>query len=176
LDRTIPFVRVALEGTPAEATAILQDAERRHGLRWLAVADNRPEDNSAEWYQGHLWPFLTETNMVLSAGDLQATGCSLLDSTGVDRFPTWLLWGELVAEWANRFWVPRPAGLGQTNWYRARRPWQYLDFYDHAYLSGVIEGYDRWRSAVWRILSLTGGGSVPVEPAASPDPGGIPAV
>jgi hypothetical protein len=164
LDRTIPFVRAALDGATAEAALMLQDAERRHGLRWLAVPDNRPEDNSDEWYEGHLWPFLTETHMVLAAGDLQASGCSLLDTAGVDHFPTWRYWGEVVAGWANRFWVPRPAGLGQTEWYRAQRPWQYLDFYDHAYLSGVIAGYDEWRSAVWQVLSLTGGGSVPAEP------------
>jgi len=170
LDRTIPFVRAALEGTTAEAAAILLDAERRYDLQWLAVGDNRSEDNSDGWYQAHLWPFLSDTHMVLAAGDLQATGCSLLDSAGVDHFPTWRLWGEIVAEWANRFWVTRPAGLGQTRWYRARRRWQYMDFYDHAYLSGVIEGYDEWRLAVWRVLSLTGSGSVPAEPSAAADP------
>jgi hypothetical protein len=169
LDRTIPFVRAALEGTTAEAAAILRDAEQQHDLRWLAVADNRPEDNTAEWYQAHVWPFLSDTHMVLAAGDLQATGCSLFDTAGVDHFPAWRHWGEVVAGWANRFWVPRPSGLGKTRWYRAQRPWQYLDFYDHAYLSGVIEGYDEWRLAVWRVLSLTGGGSVPGEPGAAPD-------
>jgi hypothetical protein len=161
LDRTIPFVRAALDGTPAEAAAILQEAERRHGLQWLAVPDNRPEDNSDEWYEGHLWPFLTDTHLVLAAGDLQATGCSLLDAGGVDHFPTWRCWGEVVAGWANRFWVPRPAGLGQTRWYRAQRRWNYLDFYDHSYLSGVIERYDYWRLAVWHVLAFSRGGSVP---------------
>ncbi len=161
LDRNIPFVRAALHGTPAEAAAILQDAERRHGLRWVAWPDNLPEDNSDEWYEGHLWPFLTDTHMVLTAGDIQATGCSLLDTAGVDHFPTWRYWGDVVARWANRHWLPRPAGLGQSDWYRVQRPWEYLDFYDHAYLAGVIAGYDEWRAAVWRVLSLTGGGNVP---------------
>lgn len=158
LDQSIPFVRAALGGQFADAAAILQDAERRHGLRWLAVPDYRPEDNSDEWYEGHLWPFLSETHLVLAAGDLQATGCSLLDPDGVDHFPTWRHWGEVVARWANRYWVPRPGGLGPPAWHDATRPWEYLDFYDHAYLSGVIAGYDAWRSAVWRVLSLTGGG------------------
>lgn len=174
LDRTIPFVGAALDGRFAEAAAILQDAERRHGLRWLAVPDNQPEDDSDEWYQGHLWPFLSDTHMVVAAGDLQWSGCSLLDADGVDHFPTWRQWGEVVAGWANRFWVPRPGGLGQTEWYRARRPWEYLDFYDHAYLSGVIAGYDTWRAAVWRVLSLTGCGTAPdAEPSAAPDPAGM---
>jgi hypothetical protein len=170
LDRTIPFVRTALDGQLAEAAAILQDSERRHGLQWLAIPENRPEDNSDAWYQAHLWPFLSETHMVLAAGDLQATGCLLLDTAGVDHFPTWRYWGEVVAGWANRFWVPRPAGLGQTEWYRAERRWQYLDFYHHDYLSGVIAGYDEWRSAVWRVLSLTGGGGVPVVPSTAANP------
>jgi hypothetical protein len=172
LDRTVPFVGAALDGQFSEAAAILREAEQRHGLRWLAISENRPEDNSAEWYQAHLWPFLAETHMVLAAGDLQATGCTLLDTAGVDHFPTWRYWGEVVAGWANKFWVLRPAGLGQTNWYRAQRPWQYLDFYDHAYLSGVIQGYDDWRAAVCRVLSLTGDGSAPAEPSDAPDCGG----
>jgi hypothetical protein len=161
LDRNVPFVRAALDGTTADAAAILRDAEQRHGLRWLAVADNLPEDNSDEWYESHLWPFLSETHMVLAAGDLQATACLLLDTAGVDHFPTWRYWGQVMAGWANRYWVPRPASLGETKWYQEQQPWQYLDFYDYAYLSGVIEGYDAWRLAVWRVLSLTGGGSVP---------------
>lgn len=173
MDRSIPFVRATLDGTLAEAAAILQDAERRHSLRWLAIPENRPEDNSDEWYQSHLWPFLSETHMVLAAGDLQATGCSLLDLDGVDHFPTWRYWGEVVAGWANRFWVPRPAGLGHTKWYRAKRRWQYLDFYDHAYLSGVIEEYDDWRAAIWHVLSRTGDGSVPAEPGAAANGGGM---
>jgi hypothetical protein len=152
LDRTVPFVRAALDGTPAEAAAILQDAERRHGLRWLAVPDNRPEDNSDEWYRAHLWPFLTDTHMVLAAGDLQASGCSLLDPAGVDHFPTWRYWGQVVAGWANRHWAPRPA----------RGRWGYLDFYDHAYLSTLIAGYDGWCAAVWQVLALTGNGEIPV--------------
>ena len=88
LDRTVPFVGAALGGQFSEAAAILREAEERHGLRWLAISDNRPEDNSDEWYQAHLWPFLSETHMVLAAGDLQATGCTLLDTAGVDHFPT----------------------------------------------------------------------------------------
>lgn len=167
LDRNISFVRAALDGAFTEAAEIFQQAERRHGLQWLAVLENLPEDNSDKWYQAHLWPFLSETHMVLAAGDIQETGCSLLDSVGVDHFPTWRYWGEVVAEWANRFWVPRPAGLGRTNWYRAKRPWQYLDFYDYFYLAGVIEGYDAWRAAVWQVLSLTGGGSVSAKPGTS---------
>lgn len=172
LDRTVPFVCAALDGRLADAAAILQDAERRHGLRWLAVPDNRPEDNSDEWYHGHLWPFLSDTHMVLAAGDLQASGCSLLDADGVDHFPTWRYWGEVVAGWANRFWVPRPGGLGPPAWHNAERAWEYLDFYDHGYLSGVMAEYDVWRSAVWRVLSVTGGGSVPdAEPGAAADRG-----
>jgi hypothetical protein len=169
LERTIPFVRAALEGTAAEAAVILQAAERRNGLRWLSVPNDPPEDNSDEWLREHLWPFLTETHMVLSAGDLQATGCLLLDTAGVNHSPTWRSWGEVVARWANRFWCRRPAGLGQTSWYRSQRPWQYLDFYDQAYLSGVIQGYDQWRFAVWRVLSLTGGGHLPAEGGTSAD-------
>jgi hypothetical protein len=91
----------------------------------------------------------------------------------MDYFPTWRYWGEVVAGWANRFWVARPAGLGQTQWYRAQRPWQYMDFYDHAYLSGVIDGYDDWRLAVWRVLLVTGGGRVPTGLSAAADRGGV---
>ncbi|MCE9545541.1 MAG: hypothetical protein K8T25_08495 [Planctomycetia bacterium] len=171
LDRSIPFVFAVLDGTVDEAAAILQEAQERHGLRWLVVPGNVPEDNRSEWYQTHLWPFLSETQMVLSAGDLQATGCLLLDTAGVDHFPTWRHWGQVMAEWANQFWVPRPSGLGKTKWYRAQRPWEYLDFYDHAYLSGVVAEYDAWRSAIWRVLSLTGGGTIPVVPGTGTDGG-----
>jgi hypothetical protein len=158
LDRTVPFVRAALEGAISEAATILQDAERRHGLRWLAVDENRPENNCETWYQLHLWPFLSETHMVLTGGDMQYSECSLLDTEGSDHFPTWRHWGEIVATWANRSWFPRPAGLGATKWYQAQRPWNYLDFYCCSYLDGVVEEYDLWRSAVWKVLAVTGGG------------------
>jgi hypothetical protein len=172
LDRRIPFVAAALEGNFDSASAILQDAERRHGLQWVAIQENRPEDNRIEWYQAHLWPFLSETHMVLAGGELQATD-SLLDTAGVNHSPTWRYWGDVVASWANQFWIPRPAGLGRTGQHQARSEWQYIDFYDHAYLSAVIEGYDDWRAAVWRVLSLTGGGSVPAVPGVAADGEGI---
>jgi len=161
LDRRIPFVRNALDGTPEQAVEVLRAAEQRHGLRWFASPINLEEDQRGYWYEQHLWPFLSETHLVLSAGDLFATGCSLLDSTGIDHTATWRHWGEIVADWANRHWVPRPAGIGRTAWTRAKRPWEYLDFYDHANLSDLIDGYDGWRAAVWRILAMSGNGHVP---------------
>jgi hypothetical protein len=169
LDRSIPFVRLALDAAPEQAVEVLRAAEQRHGLRWLASAVNLPENQQAEWYEQHLWPFLSETHFVLAGGDLFATGCSLLDSTGIDHTPTWSHWGQIVADWANRYWIPRPEGLGRTNWSRARRRWEYPDFSNHAGLSYLIDGYDTWRAAVWRVLALSGVGHVPVVPDAPRD-------
>lgn len=161
MDRNIPFVRAALDGSYEEAVAELRAAEHRHGLRWFNSPANLDEDNSQEWYEQRLWPFLSETSMVLSAGDLFATGCLLLDLNSVDHTPSWRHWGEILAGWANKHWVSRPAGLGTTDWLRANRPWQYLDFYSQGYLSPVIAEYDVWRSAVWKVLAISGGGAVP---------------
>ena len=164
LDRTVPFVRMALEGTPEQAAEILRAAEQRHGLRWFASPINLEEDQRDEWYKVHLWPFLSETHLILSAGDLFATDCLLLDSAGIDHSPTWRHWGRIVADWANQHWMARPVG--------ADRPWNYLDFYAYAYLSYHIEGYDTWRAAIWHILAVSGDGRVPVVAHTEPDRGG----
>lgn len=168
LDRSVPFVREALEGSFEDAAAIFRNAELRHGLRWLAIPENRPEDNSAEWYREHQWPFLSETHMVLGASDLQASGCTLLDTTGVDHTPTFRHWGQIVADWANDHWMPRPIGLGRTRCSRETQRWHDLDFYDSIALQDFIEGYDDWRAAVWRVLWATGCGDMPDVPLVGP--------
>lgn len=157
LDQSIPFVRAALHGETAEAAAILQAAEQRHGLRWMVTDGNLDEDNRDEWYEKHLWPFLSETHLVLAGGDL-LTQYSLLDRDGVDHTPTWRHWGGIVAEWANRNWPIRLADPGAPKRTQGARPWEYLDFYMECYLSVSIHEYKEWCAAVLRVLSLTGGG------------------
>ncbi|QIF04148.1 hypothetical protein [Roseimicrobium sp. ORNL1] len=156
LDQSIPFVRAALGGSLDEATAILKSAEQRHGLRWTMSSDTLDESNDADaWYQEHLWPFLTETHFVLSGGDLALTGCSLFGADGLNYSPSWRHWGGILAAWANQHWMSRPAGLGSTNWTRASRPWEYLDFYSHDYLSYAIADYDYWLESIGKILRLS---------------------
>jgi len=152
LDRNIPFVRAALGGSLDEAAGIFRSAEQRHGLRWSKSSDILDESNDDAWYQQHLWPFLSETHFVLSGGDLQLTGCSLFGADGLNHTPSWRHWGWILAAWANHHWMDRPAGLGQTDWARAARPWEYLDFYSHDYLSYLITDYDQWLKALHKIL------------------------
>lgn len=154
LHRTIPFVRATLDGHIESAAEILQAAERRHGLRWHCITENADDENQQDaWYREHLWPFLTETHFVLAAGDLLGPGCALLDAAGTDHTPTWREWGALLADWANQQGIPHPSARDAPG--RRRCYWEYIDFYDHAYLSSLITGYDAWRSAVWRVLTLT---------------------
>lgn len=161
LDRTIPFVDAALGGRDELAVELLRTAERRHGLRWFAAAENLPEDQREGWYRGHLWPFLSETHFVISAGELFVTDCVLLDSSGIDHSPTWREWGRIVADWANQYGMPRPTGIGRTPRARRQSRWDYMDFYDSGWLAELIEDYDRWRAAIWRILAMSGGGRIP---------------
>jgi hypothetical protein len=128
LDRRIPFVDAVLAGRTTAAASLLLDAERRHGLRFAVLADYWPEDNRDEWYEAHVWPFLSETHFVVTAGDLFANGWSLVDTARVDRTPSWRHWGGVIADWANRNWLARPGGVGKTDRSRATRPWEYLDF------------------------------------------------
>ena len=104
----------------------------------------RSQSDSDEWIERHLWPFLSETNFVLSGGDLQHLGGLLLDADGVDHTPSWRHWGHTLAPWANQHWKARPSGLGLTDWSRAKRPWEYLDFYSYDNLSYLIADYDYW--------------------------------
>jgi hypothetical protein len=155
-------VKAALEGPVETAAEILRAAERRHRLRWFNLPDNAEvEDQSSDWYELHLWPFLTETHFVLTAGELFRTGCGLIDPSGVDHTPTWRHWGEIVAGWANRHWFPRPDEHGTAINRSIGKPWGYLDFYTFGYLSPFIADYDQWRGAMWRVLSLTGNGEIP---------------
>ena len=157
LDRRIPFVDAVLAGRTTTAASLLLNAERRHGLRFAVLADYWPEDNRDEWYESHLWPFLSETHFVVTAGDLFPNGWSLVDAARVDHTPTWRQWGGVVADWANRHWLTRPGGVGETGWSRAARPWEYLDFYMDVYLTGVIERYVDWRNAILRVLDVKEG-------------------
>jgi len=153
LERKIPFVDAALGGRVEAATAILSEAEERHGFRLTEPPIGAAEDQRDEWYERHLWPFLSETHLVLAGGDLFATGRGLLDSAGIDRTPAWRQWGAILAEWANAgHWFARPAGSGRTRRSQAARPWEYIDFYMTEYLVPYIDGYVEWRDAVWRVL------------------------
>ncbi len=154
LNTNIPFVRAALGGSLEEAALILQAAERRHGLRWSRFTSHVEASDDDDWYAEHLMPFLSETHFVLSGGDVQSFGGSLVCTDGHDRMVSWRHWGEILAEWANQHWMARPGGLGPTAWTRAERPWEYLDFYSHDHLSYLIQDYDRWLVALGAILSL----------------------
>jgi len=153
LDHSNSFVRATMTGSIAEAAAIFRNAEQRFGLAWSKSWEVLKESDSDVWYQEHLWPFLSETHFVLSGGDLQATGCSLFGIDGLDHTPSWRHWGYILAEWANSHWVARPSGLGQTDWTRAARPWEYMDFYSHGYLAYLIVDYDLWLEKLNVVLS-----------------------
>lgn len=152
LDRQVPFVDAVLAGRTKAAAELLRDAEQRHGLQFTVLTDYLPEDNRDEWYESHLWPFLSETQFVVTAGDLFANDWSLIDTARVDRTPTWRQWGGIIADWANRHWAVRPGGLGETKRSQAKRPWEYMDFYMDVYVADVIEGYADWRNAILRVL------------------------
>jgi hypothetical protein len=144
LNRDIPFVNAVLSGDVRGADQILQAAERRHGLRFATLDAHVDEDQRDEWYVAHLWPFLSETHMILSAGDLLGRSWILLDTAGIDRTPTWREWGRIVADWANRHWTRRP-GV-------AARPWHYMDFYMDLHVAAFVDGYAAWRDAVLHVL------------------------
>jgi hypothetical protein len=153
LDHRIPFVRATLSGPVDEAAAILRGAEERCGLRLSRTAKGDGEAGDDAWYLAHVWPFLSETHLVVSGEDLQMTGCLLTGADGLDYTTTWRHWGSLVADWANLHWIERPAGLGTTKWTRAARPWEYLDFYSNEHLSYLIAGYDIWLKKLNAVLS-----------------------
>lgn len=158
LDLNNPFVRATLTDSIEEAAAILKSAERRFGLRWSKSHEFLGESANDVWYQEHLWPFLSETHFVLSGSDMQVgTGCSLIGADGLDHTPTWRHWGGILADWANLHWVSRPSALGETEWARAARPWEYLDFYSHDSLSYLIADYDLWLERLNEVLSQTNG-------------------
>jgi hypothetical protein len=157
LDRKIPFVDAVLAGRTEDAADLLRDAEQRHGLRFGVITGYLPEDNRDEWYATHLSPFLSETQFVLTAGDLFGNDWSLIDTSNVDHTPTWRQWGGEVADWANKHWVARPGGLGKTTRSREKRLWEYLDFYMDVYVEDVIEGYRDWRNAILRVLDAKEG-------------------
>ena len=153
LNRSIPFVAATLDGRVEDAADVLGDAERRHGLLLTEPPANGPEDQRDEWYERHLYPFLSDTHLIVSGGDLFGTGWGIMDDAGVDHTPTWRHWGGLLAEWANAgHWFKRPGERGRARHSQAERPWEYIDFYMADYLGAYIEGYVEWRDAVWRVL------------------------
>lgn len=157
LDRSVPFVDAALraiEGISSieEAASILAEAERRHGLNlaWQGemVEDRGPFD---WWCQSSLFPFLGQTHLVIAGGDL-FQDCEFRTPDGLAVGFTWRHWGEVLADWANRDWVPRPVDLGPTRWTRMARPWEYMDFYMDTHLAYQIEGYPEWSACVLKAI------------------------
>ena len=157
LDRRIPFVDSVLKVSTGEESIenvanLLSEIERRHNLKIVSNYTGAEEiDASDDWCNETLFPFLTETNLVIAGGDL-FTSCQIYNSIGHEVSFTWREWGAWIAEWANKFWLPRPLGLGETSWTRKKRNWNYLDFYDRSYLSYQIANYDAWADAVIQII------------------------
>jgi len=162
LDRRIKFVNVVLAvadgDEPLESAAhLLAEIEQRHGLKIVSSEFYTGEkDASGEWCMKTLFPFLTETHFVISGGDL-FNSCVFFDPQDYDAHGpeisfTWREWGHWMARWANKFWMPRPEGLGENHQTRRKRNWNYMDFYMRDYLSYQIENYEAWADTVIRVI------------------------
>lgn len=169
LDRSVPFVDAALRAAEgacpiAEAASILAAAEQRHGLTLVWRGDLVDDRGPFDWWcESSLFPFLDETHLVIAGGDL-FQDCEFRTPDGLAVGFTWRHWGEVLAEWANRRWVPRPGGLGTTRWSRASRPWEYLDFYMDTHLVDLIEGYAGWAASVLQAIEAKCGADHPPQP------------
>lgn len=158
LDRNIHFVDAVLKvhsgGEYTEDVAnLFAEIEQRHKLK-ITYGDLNVEeetDASDEWCKSTLFPFLTETHFVVARGDL-FTSCAIYNASGKWVSFTWREWGAWIAEWANKFWFPRPVGLDKTEWTRKNRNWEYLDFYSRSYLNYQIENYDTWADTIIQII------------------------
>jgi hypothetical protein len=157
LDRRIPFVDAVLSvhdsNAPLENAAhLFAEIEHKHGLRitsdYIAAEEIEVSD---DWCRNMLFPFLTETHLVITGGDLLIP-CTIYNDFGQEVSFSWREWGGWMAEWANKFWFPRPVGLGTTRWTRQKRDWNYLDFYNRDYLNYQIENYDIWADTVVQVI------------------------
>ncbi len=126
LDREIHFVDAALKihngGNSVEDVAnLFAEIEQRHKLEIIYGDINVEQeiDASDEWCKNTLIPFLTETHFVIAGGDL-LTPCAIHNASGEWVAFTWREWGAWIAEWANKFWFPRPVGLDKTEWTRSK--------------------------------------------------------
>ena len=159
-DQRVPFVRSVLAfqretGSPDVAAEILASLERKHGLEFRPLGQTpslteAPYDEA--WTTEVLEPFLAESHFVLTGGDLQIS-FQMVDREGMWRLFSWRHWGGIMADWANSYWPPRPAGLGPTRWSRVQRDWKYLDFYMFEYLEYLVEGYADWYEALKRVVA-----------------------
>lgn len=89
---------------------------------------------------------------MITGGDLQLS-FDIVDDEGGWRLFSWREWGYIMAEWANAHWLKRPGGLGDTDWTRANRPWEYLDFYSFCHLDYLVDGYGAWLEALQDVVS-----------------------
>ncbi|MBO6935291.1 MAG: hypothetical protein JJ863_09950 [Deltaproteobacteria bacterium] len=140
----------------AEAKRLMEQAQRRHQVYLLPFGETPREESelnaeNSGWLETRLFPFLSETHLVLSGGDLW-TGFDLLDPDGRDMTPTWRTWGDWLATWANQHWMSRPTGLGPTELARRARPWEYLDFYMRTYVDYLFEDYGQWADTALAVL------------------------
>ena len=157
LDRTLPFVDAVFRTVdhPHQidaAARLLNEIESRRHVRLHYMSDVMPDElNDDQWCNNVFFPFLTETQLIISGGDLLNLVEVLRDDGKCEAF-TWRGWGYTLAEWANKHWIPRPVGLGTTAWTRKKRRWNYLDFYMREHLSYQIVDHHAYADAVLAII------------------------
>ena len=162
LDRQIKFVDMILsvserKETVENAIGLLNEIEQKHNLKIISsdfyTGDKDPDD---KWCEEILFPFLSETHLVVTAGDLlpycQIYNLEDYNVQGAETLFSWREWGHWMARWANKFWKPRPQGLGETYWTRKKRNWNYLDFYERGYLNYQVDNYNIWADTIIQII------------------------
>ena len=158
LDRRILFVESVLKVLSGDesienAANLFAEIEDRHKLKIVSdFIDAEETVASNDWCKNTLFPFLTETHFIITGGDL-LNSCEIYNVSGQEVSFTWREWGAWLAKWANKFWVERPIGLGNTHWTRKKRNWNYLDFYSRDYLNYQVESYEVWADIIIQIVT-----------------------
>lgn len=149
LDTNVPFVSAVFEGTVTgdfnAAAAILQLIEVRHKVMFTTLL---PMDEgvfwSNRWVQDRIHPFLRETQLVCTAGDLLSYA-AIFDRVGRRLSASWQAWGKVLADWANASWFAKPSGDADS---QGTLEWGYMDFYTESYIEYLVEGYATWSKGI----------------------------
>ena len=150
LDKNNEFVKSVFDyiegGSISNSVKIFRQLEKKHEILFIPMTEfNKTEFCDDKWIKDNLYPFLSDSQLIISGEILDSI--EILDLDFREIGTTWRHWGEIVAKWCNENRIEKPI-ISRNKSTR----WKYIDFYMDTYTSQWIQNYNEWAKAILEII------------------------